>query len=171
MKRLLVLVMATLLLVACGNDEPTIEKLIVEDEIEQKEIEREIIGEKEHNITLLDNDDLKIILLTSIHERLYDYEDKDILFLNLEVENKQNRTFRYSLDEISIDGRSESYDIGMTETDVGPEEKITMRANFSVEILNENKTFTFDEHLSGRITYSDYDGFREQTYFSEYINE
>lgn len=171
MKRLLFILMAALLLAGCGNDSQQKEKLIVEDEVEIEEAKAEIIGEKELNITLLDNEDLKITLLNSVHQRVEDYEVRDTLFLDFEIENKKNRTFNYYIDDdMSIDGRSETYIVGMTETDVGPEEKAIITANISSGSLDDKK-LTFEEHISGTLVYRDFEGNRNVVEFSEYINE
>lgn len=174
MKRLLFILLGVMLLFACGKDEPkkeTNEELGQEDVSEKEESTQETINEQEHDIVLVDNDDLMITLIDSEHVRVTDHEDKDVVILNLSIENKQNRSFNIYLDELSVDGRSEKYEIGMSETEIKPNDEIKLNASFTVDILNENKLLEFEEHLSGRFTYSDYDGNREQVEFSEYINE
>ena len=170
MKRLLIIFMGAMLLVGCGNDEPKVEEP-EEDVSAKKESTQETLNEQEHNIVLVDNDDLMITLLDSEHVRVTDYEDKDIIILNLSIENKHNRTFNIYLDEVTVDGRSEEYVIGLSDTEIKPNDKTLIDARFMVDVLDENKTIEFEEHLSGRFTYSDYEGNREQIEFSAYINE
>lgn len=170
MKRLLILLAAAVFLVACSNNE----EKSTEPEVEEREevsSTQETINEQEHSIVLVDNEDLIITLLDSEHVRLTKHEDEDIIILNLEIENKQNRTFNIYLDNVTIDGRNEDYIIGLSDTEIKPNDKSVIDARFMVDILNENKIMKFEEHLSGRFTYSDFEGNREQIDFSAYINE
>lgn len=183
MKKILFILIAFLLLVGCSNGDTSeeaeetedieVEGVNADDEEQSQEVEAtvEVVAEQEHNIVLADNDDLKITLTDSLQERVSDYETKDILFLDFSVENKKNRTFTILIDDISIDGDSRDYDIGMTETEIEPEEQKIITANLFLNVLEDNKEITFEEHLSGKVTYIDFEGNREQIVFSEYINE
>ena len=183
MRKLLFVLIAFLLLVGCSDGSAEVESEVPED-IEVEEVSAddeeqnqedeatvEVVAEREHDIALVDNDDLKITMINSLQERAFDYEEKDVLFIEFSIENKKNRTFTILIDDISIDGDSRDYDIGMTETEIEPEEQKIITANLFLNVLEDNKEITFEEHLSGKITYIDFDGNREQIVFSEYINE
>lgn len=163
---------ALLLITACSNKTATEDKdASVKEQQEVEGVITEVVSEQEHNIPLVDNEDLKVTLIDSKHDRLEDYDAEDTLYLNLDVENKQNRTFNMYFDDISIDGSDEEFDIGMSETEIGPKDHINIVVNMSKNILNEDLTLTFEEHISGKIVYSDHEGNREAERFSEYVIE
>lgn len=166
MKRLLFLLMAAMLLTACGKNEPKDEPIVEEgtiDEEESKE-EYETLRGEEHNIVLEDNEDLRITLLESAHGRS---DVRDLVEMNLEIENKQNRTFEMYVDNLEVDGNKiDSTQSWLSESEIEPNETITLK--MSGYDFDELK---FDEHVSGRIIYRDYEGNRNEITFSEYIND
>lgn len=170
MKKLFFILMAAMLLAACGNKEDNTE-MKPSEKVEQKEMEREVLSEREHNIEIFDNEDITLTLLNSEHVRLTDYEDKDIVFVNFKVVNKKNRTFDFLIEEMKFDGSSEKYDIGLMESELEPEDELILETNYASNILNDDKTIKFGEHIAGQILYTDYEGNRNVISFNEYIND
>ena len=164
MKRIL-LILIILFLTACGSNDTTEDPSVNEndnDEIQEDEIET--LFEKEINITISDNDDLRVDLLHVAHGRS---QSTDNVSLQIEVENKQNKTFKFYIDSLKIDGREiDSLHAWISDGEIDPEEiKTTYINGYEYEEL------TFKEHISGTIIYNDYEGNRNKLQFSEYINE
>lgn len=132
------------------------------EDVEEDEIET--LFDKDVNITLVDNDDLKIDLLQISHGRS---DITDFVALKIEIENKQNRTFEFYIDDLIVDGtKIEHTHPWINESEVRPKETIEAFINgYEYEELSIN------EHVAGRIIYRDYDSNRYDIEFSEYINE
>ncbi|MCF3941581.1 hypothetical protein [Oceanobacillus alkalisoli] len=170
MRKLLFVLIAFLFIVGCSDDyseeveseEP--EDVNTNDSEEVEETEIETLAEKDIELNLIDNDDLKIDLLRVAHGR---DESADYVSLNIEIENKRDRTFELYIKELKIDGEEvDSLHIWMDDDEIKPSETVTTNINGY-----EYEEFTVEEHVSGTIIYNDYEGNRNEITFSEYVNE
>lgn len=169
MKQLVIFVISVLILTACGleNESEEINADINDnDNVNEEEIENEIetLFEKETNINLVDNDDLNIQLLQVSHGRDI---ASDFVGLRVEIENKQNKTYEYYIKDLKVDGTEiNSTRAWFIDGEIKPKETIvTFISGYDYDEL------TIEEHVSGTIVYSDYDGGRDEIKFGEYINE
>lgn len=161
MKRLLVLLMAALLLVACGNDK---EKLQAEEQPEELQEEYEVLSELKHNINLYDNDELTIKLNKSRHER---EGIQDWMKLEFNIVNKTNRSFDFYFDNMQLNKETYSItNISSTDTEIKPNEELDV-----IVIVESHEEITFDEYIGGKLIYNDYDNNRSSIEFGEYIND
>lgn len=157
LKKVLFILLFGLFLVGCSDDEP--------DEVsaDEEKLEVEVIAEKEHNITLVDNDDLGVMLISSKHER---FKDSDVVNLLIEIENKKDKTFEYSFSNLTLDGNRE-VTIAMDTFEVKPNETIR------IDIKGvDTSHLEFEEYISGEFSYNDYTSeiHTDKETFSEYIN-
>lgn len=161
MKRLLILLMATLFLVACGNKE---DKPQTEEQPEESQEEYEVLSEQVHGIELYDNDDLTIKINKSRHER---EGIQDWMKLEFNIVNKTNRSFDFYFDNMQLNKETYSItNISSTDTEIKPNEELDV-----IVIVESHEEITFDEYIGGKLIYSDYDDNRNVIEFGEYIND
>src|SRR5690625_1360876 len=168
MKKYILLFSLAMFLIGCGNET---ENNATNQEEQKRETTETVISEREYNITLIDNDDFKMTLKESKHIRIENYEEKDNLYLTLNIENKQNRTYTILLRNLYLDGDGGDWSIGMSETEVKPNETIDISVSLEKDILSTDKLISLEEHIKGEVLYSDYERSRLEDRFSEYINE
>lgn len=89
MKKYILAMMAIVVLVLASCDDE-ISDLSTKEGDQEEEVVIELIKEQEHNLVLIDNEDLNVTLTDSKHERQESYDYIDVLRLDLNVENKQN---------------------------------------------------------------------------------
>lgn len=170
MRKYLFLLIATLILIvgcsANADDKEDNQKneTIDNNVVENAEDEIETLFEKEMNIVIGDNDELKVDLLQVGHGRV---DSTDYIALKVELENKQNKTFEFYIKDLKVDGKEiDSIHSWMNEDEIKPSETIEVFINgYEYEELSIN------EHIAGTIVYSDYEGNRYELEFNEYINE
>lgn len=151
----------SLLLTGCGNKVKSNDEVIVDEE---REDEIETVFEKDTDITLIDNEDMKVNLLKVAQGRS---DQTDHVSLKVEIENKQSKTFEFYLKELKVDGKEiDSTHLWIDDEEVKPEEVISTFINGY-----EDEELTLGEHVAGKIIYNDYDDNRNEIEFSEYINE
>jgi len=168
MKKYILLLVVALFLVGCETE---IDNNVTEQETPKRDITETVISERKYGIILIDNDDFKMTLKESKHIRIEDYEEKDNLYLTLNIENKQNRTYTILLRNLYLDGDGGDWNIGMSETEVKPNETTDISVSLEKDILSTNKLISLEEHIKGEVLYSDYERSRLEDRFSEYINE
>src|SRR5690625_7379773 len=101
MKKYILLLVVALFLVGCETE---IDNNVTEQETPKRDITVTVISEIKYGIILIDNDDFKMTLKESKHIRIEDYEEKDNLYLTLNIENKQNTTYNILLSNLYSDG-------------------------------------------------------------------
>lgn len=164
MKRLILIVLAAVLLVACGNKEKSVVVDGPEEEKVSENDEIETLSSEQIELALADNEDLKIDLLHVNNGRS---ELTDHVSLNIKIENKQNKTFELLLKDLTVDGKKvDSSHSWISDDEIKPNETIET-------IINgyEYEELTIAEHVSGTIIYKDYEGNRNEITFSSYIND
>lgn len=176
MKKLLIMLLALLFMAGC-SDEPE-DKVNADEvikEVEQEEIDEvitEVVSEQDHDVVLFDNEDLKLTLLSSVHERYENASGKDEIDLTLELENKKNRTFEFYIKDLTLDGvETNDMKTFFDAEEIAPNETIDINLKTFTETDLDDFELNFEEHLSGIIIFSDHEGDRIETSFSEYINE
>lgn len=162
MKKYVLLLIITLFLVACGNNDETLNSERSVEEPTDDEIET--LFDKDVNLTLAENEELKIDLQQVSHGRS---DVTDFVALKVKIENKQNKTFEFYIEDFKVDGKEIDYTKSWTsESEIKPNEIIETFINgYDYDELSIN------EHIAGRIIYRDYDSNRYVIEFSEYINE
>src|SRR5690625_2280115 len=170
MKKLLFILVSLIMLFACGND--TTNKVNGNNEndndisksenIEEDEIET--LFSKDMNLTIAENEELKIDLLQVSHGRS---DITDFVALKVEIENKQNKTFEFFIEDFKVDGKKIDHTKSwISESEIKPNEIIETFINgYDYDELSIN------EHVSGRLIYLDYESNRYEVKFSKYINE
>lgn len=166
-KKLFVLWIGLVLLIGCSENADEVnenDNNDTSDETESIESEIETLFNKDINLTIADNDELKIDLLYVAHGRK---DVTDTVALKLEIENKQNKTFKFHIEDLKVDGIEIAHTRSwIDEDEIKPNETIQVFINgYEYEELSIN------EHVAGRIIYLDYDSNRYDIDFSEYINE
>lgn len=156
------LIISVLFLVACGNNDETLNSERSVEEPTDDEIET--LFDKDVNLTLAENEELKIDLQQVSHGRS---DVTDFVALKVKIENKQNKTFEFYIEDFKVDGKEIDYTKSWTsESEIKPNEIIETFINgYDYDELSIN------EHIAGRIIYRDYDSNRYVIEFSEYINE
>lgn len=162
MKKYVLLLIITLFLVACGNNDETLNSERSVEEPTDDEIET--LFDKDVNLTLAENEELKIDLQQVSHGRS---DVTDFVALKVKIENKQNKTFEFYIEDFKVDGKEIDYTKSWTsESEIKPNEIIETFINgYDYDELSIN------EHIAGRIIYRDYDSNRYVIEFSGYINE
>jgi len=160
----LILIAATFMLVACSSGAATIDT----DTEEQPEVESEeakVEYDREHEISVIDNGDLKIQLLKSRKEVLENH--RDWMKLMFVMENKKERTFEFYFDEIKLDKvRYEFDDITPSDAKIEPGEIQEV-----ILIVESHEEINFGEYIAGEFVYVDFEENVYEESFSEYINE
>lgn len=134
------------------------------EKAEEAIAELEELYNREYDIVLVDNDDIKLKLINARHERT---EELDIIELSFEMTNKQNRTFEYRFKNMQLDGHRDVM-FGMSIHEIKPNETMILKMN-----AMDTKHLSFDEYISGELHYNDYaeDVLSAiETEFSAYIN-
>lgn len=147
---------AILLLAGCGDKN----NYNVSDKEKPKV---EVISEKEHNITLVTNDDLEITLNSSKHERSKELDTVEFL---MTIENKKNKTFEYNFRNLQLDS-NRNVGLGMDTFEVKPNETIQIKVTGM-----DTSHLEFEEYIGGEFVYNAYDSDirTDEVAFSEYIN-
>lgn len=165
MRKMLIPLLVILLLVAgCSNDPKETVTKDITDEANDEEEKIETLFEKEININIGDNDDLKVDLLHVRHGRA---DSTDYVSLKVKIENKQNKTFEFFIEDLKVDGKDiDDIHSWIGEGEIAPNDTIDVFINgYEYEELSIN------EHVAGKILYRDYDSNRNELEFSEYIND
>lgn len=162
-----------LVLGACGEEEYEKDNINADDSTELEnesqenkveEDEMETLFEKDTDLVLFENEDVKIDLLLVGHGRS---DLTDHVALKTEIENKQNKTFEFYIHDLAVDGKE--IDRSHSWTDTGE-----IKPNDTIEVFingYEYEELSVEEHVSGTIILRDYEGNRDEIKFSEYINE
>lgn len=155
-------------LVACGNEEIVTKDVEVEQE---EEITETIISESEHDITLIDNEDITMTLLNTNHI-VIDNDGTNTVELTVNMENKTNKTIEMYIKELFIDGvELDDMKTYMSDGELKPNENKETTINSYLYEYDIEEELSLTEHVKGRIVYSSYDGNRVDERFNEYINE
>lgn len=159
MKRLLILLVVAIFLFACGKkDEP-------KPAIKEDETETIVEYDREHELTVIDNDDLKIQLTKSRKETLENH--RDWMKLMFVIENKKERTFEFYFDEIKLDKEKYAFD-DLTPNSAKIEPGETQEAMLIVESMD---AINFEEYIAGEFVYVDFEENVYEESFGEYISD
>lgn len=178
LKRLLLLLFIPFIMAGCSSNADDEKKASKEsqeekeDIVEEDEVITEVISEQEHDIVLFDNEDLKMTLLNSVHERYENTKARDKVELTIELENKNNRSFDLLIDELKLDGVETVSDrTFFDESEIGPNELKNIMLTAYTETHLDDIELNFNEHIKGTVWYSDHERSRITANFSEYITE
>lgn len=169
MRKLLVLLFASVLLVACGNDEPEEDNNKISYESSdvikdsKSEDELEVVYKKELEVELTD-DELVTIELQGVG--IITDGIQNFVTMEVSMTNKENRTYEMFISELKVDGKSfEPGQMFVEADEIKPDEKLVTYINGF-----DHDELTIKEHVQGTIVFSDYEGNRNEMTFSEYIN-
>lgn len=165
MKRLLIILLGVMLLVACGDESKVESKKEVEPEVEEVSREAEVIYDRDHDVTLIDNENINVKLIQSRKESLEgNRDDAKLKFL---ITNKKERTYEFYFREMQLDKDIyELEELMPTSTKIGPGEE----QEVMVIIESENE-IQFDEYISGMFVHLDYEKNVHEEEFGKYIIE
>lgn len=154
MKKILMLLMAAMLLAACGNDEAS-------DSDSKSETETQ--KESGYEVELFENEDMKMTLKDKEHTE-EDY--MKLLTLHAEIENKKDRTFELVIVDLTVDGVEYGLDSVFADNEVGA----GTVTDFEFGVFSEEE-IKFNEHIKGNIKYMDYEGNVKDVEINKYIND
>lgn len=168
MKRLLLLLTVTLMLVACSTEsQQTVKE--TKEETQQEDVIT-TVSESEHDITLIDNDELKI-KLKETKQTVNESTGTNELELAVDIKNKTNKTIDMYINELLVDGTEvDDMKTYFYDGELKPNESKSTYIYSTVYEHDVDESVSMKEHIKGEITYSDYDGNRFKERFSEYIN-
>src|SRR5690625_3389163 len=161
--RKLMLVFSVLFLVACGSEDATTE--VESNATDAYADETEILFDREHDIVLVDSEEITVSLTKSRQERIEDVQD--FMKLMFDIENKENRTYDFYFSEIQLDGETyKAPNVLSTDGVVKGDEELEV-----ITVIDSFDEISFDEYIGGKLVYKDYEGNRYELEFNEYINE
>ena len=165
MNRIVLFIGLVVLVAGCNIDETnnnSREDNAVND-VEQSEAE--VLFDRENELIIYQDDNLKINLTKARQERMKSVQD--FMKLMFVFENNTNRTYEFYFDEIQLDGEKYKItNISSTDNELKGNEELEVIT--VVDSLNE---MSFDEYIGGKLIYKDYEGNRNTIEFGEYINE
>lgn len=165
-KKLYLLITLLILLVGCGGADEDVnnsDQEVTGDE-EDAQDETMTLSDEEMDLMIIDDESLQITLKRIVHER---NGITDRVSLEVEVENKENKTLEFYLKNFKIDGKDiNSTHAWISDVEIKPNETIRTTINGY-----EDEELTIVEHVAGTLIVNDYENNRIEIGFSEYINE